>query len=663
MQACWALIAAPSALAATIVDLATYPDALRIQSMQVGDGLGGGEVISCDVNGDGLGDMILGTPNADGLAGSRPSCGEVYVVLGQRRRWAGTGGILSLTSTRILGQQEFHQFGQSVACVDLNGDGFADIAAGTSNADSVANGRDQAGQVHIVFGAPALPVLIDLAQPFGTIVYGAEPFDGLGDELASGDINGDGRPDLLLDAAHATFVPTNQTQAGKVHVLFGRPSWPATIDLRSDSDLTILGATKNDNFGAQLTAGDLDRDGTDELIVDAPGSDRPGTTRTSSGSVYIWKGRSTWPASISLAVAQPDTLIYGADAADQFGRAGMHVTDWDQDGTPDLLIGGPLADGPSNTTSDLGELRSVEPASSWPTTIDLRTTYSRIMYGVDAGDHWCNRFQVGDVNGDHLPDLSCGAADAGGPGESRWHSGEVATVFGRVGLAADIRLANGDYDLYTYGADQQDAIGAARYGTDINDDGIQEISIRGNYSVPGRLSDVYLISPVDIDNDGYSQLADNCPLVYNPDQLDSNADLRGDLCATDWDGDTLPDSSDCAPSNRLAGRPSEIGPLVLTHDKLLGQTRLSWSLQLTADTYDISRGLVSQLNGGSFGQCQTSRDPNPSDNEFVDTQSPPIANSFFYLVRGKDIGCGGAGTWGSNSTGSERVNTDPARCP
>jgi hypothetical protein len=634
---------------------------LRIYSLLPTDGLGSGEIISCDVNGDSILDLVLGVPRADGVNASRPSCGETYVVLGKRGRWAGNFSISDLASTRIIGQQELHAWGSGVACADIDGDGFADIAAGAPASASLNNSRAQAGQAHIIFGSASLPPVIDLAQPFGTVVYGAESPDGLGDELTTGDINGDGTQDLIIDAAHATFFPTSKAQAGKIHVLFGRSTWPSSIDLRTGSDVVIHGITTNDTFGAQLSSGDLDLDGTDELIVDAPGSDRPGTTRLSSGSVYIWRGRATWPPFVSLASAQPDTLIYGADAGDQFGRASMHVADWDQDGSPDLLLGGPYADGPTETVSSSGEIRSVESGSSWPAIVDLRTTFSRVLYGVDPDDDWCNRFQVGDVNGDRIPDVTCGAPDAGGPGETRWHSGEAATVLGRVGLRIDLRLANGDYDIYIYGADQQDAISVSRYGTDVNDDGLAEISIRANSDVPGRLSQTVLVSPFDIDNDGFSQLADNCPLVHNPDQLDANADLRGDACALDWDGDSINDGADCAANDRRAGTPPDVSPLALTTNAL-AQAVLTWPLQPSAERYETSRGSISQLASGSYGQCKTASDPDPSDGQFIDGDLPAAGSSYFYLVQGVDTGCGGPGSLGKDAAGNERVNLDPERC-
>ncbi len=42
---------------------------------------------------------------------------------------------------------------------------------------------------------------------------------------------------------------------------------------------------------------------------------------------------------------------------------------------------------------------------------------------------------------------------------------------------------------------------------------------------------------------------------------------------------------------------------------------------------------------------------------------PPAGDSFFYLVRGENQGCGGTGTYGAGSDLAERVNANPAACP
>jgi hypothetical protein len=51
----------------------------------------------------------------------------------------------------------------------------------------------------------------------------------------------------------------------------------------------------------------------------------------------------------------------------------------------------------------------------------------------------------------------------------------------------------------------------------------------------------------DDDNDTVLDTTDNCPLVSNPDQTDTDSDGQGDACDADDDGDTIPDSTDNCP--------------------------------------------------------------------------------------------------------------------
>ena len=53
----------------------------------------------------------------------------------------------------------------------------------------------------------------------------------------------------------------------------------------------------------------------------------------------------------------------------------------------------------------------------------------------------------------------------------------------------------------------------------------------------------------DADNDGVDNAIDNCPIVANPGQEDSNGDGVGDACTDDCDGDTVIDELDVCPCN------------------------------------------------------------------------------------------------------------------
>ena len=53
-----------------------------------------------------------------------------------------------------------------------------------------------------------------------------------------------------------------------------------------------------------------------------------------------------------------------------------------------------------------------------------------------------------------------------------------------------------------------------------------------------------IIEPLDSDNDGIANSADNCVADFNPDQLDTDLDGLGDACESDSDGDGLEDGLD-----------------------------------------------------------------------------------------------------------------------
>lgn len=661
MLAAW-MAGTPITLAApVVVDLATDVDVAVFEGVVLSDSFGAGEIAPCDINGDALGDLLLTATNGDGVAQSRPNAGEAYVLLGARKRWSGVRSILEVASTRIIGEDVVDSLGSGAVCVDVNGDHRADMLLEAFNADSVGNSRDQAGQAHLIFGAPNLPALIDLAQPYGTVIYGAEPTDAVGDEPAAGDVNGDGTADLILDASHSKSRNGANAQAGKLHILFGRASWPASIDLRTGSSVTIFGATLNDNFAFELASADLNADGTSDVIADVPGGDGPMNARSSAGEIYLFRGRANWPATIDLATALPDSVIWGVDAQDQFGRAGLTAADLDADGTPELIAGGPFGDGPTETSANQGEIRTAVFGPTWPTTLDLRTQYRRVIYGIDPGDNYGNRLFTGDINGDGTADLISTSSFGDGPGNGRTSCGDTYVIFGAPSLGSDIRLANDQYDIIVYGADVEDRAGAGRFTSDINDDGLQEIVLRARTGVGvTRLARVYLISPFDTDSDGITQLADNCPLVANGSQLDSDNDGRGDACSLDWDGDGQLDTDDCAPNRSADGIPGEVTGVMLA---LGSPTQISWSATQFANRYDISRGALPGISSSNLGSCQNGNDPNRSDTFFTDPQIPQSGTGFFYLIRAVNARCQVAGTYGRSSSGATRVNSNPAGCP
>ncbi len=156
----------------------------------------------------------------------------------------------------------------------------------------------------------------------------------------------------------------------------------------------------------------------------------------------------------------------------------------------------------------------------------------------------------------------------------------------------------------------------------------------------------------DGDADGVPDRNDNCSAVANGAQTDTDLDTLGDACDPDDDNDSLVDALDCAPLDATQGRPGEVAAL-----DLQDHVTLLWTSHAQADGYDVSRGALSSLLATQgYGACLAT---NLTQTSYVDLAAPPAGDGYLYLVRARDAGCGGSGSFGSDGNGQER----PPLCP
>jgi aminopeptidase N len=164
-----------------------------------------------------------------------------------------------------------------------------------------------------------------------------------------------------------------------------------------------------------------------------------------------------------------------------------------------------------------------------------------------------------------------------------------------------------------------------------------------------------LVVLADSDGDGVPDRNDDCPRLSNPDQTDTDADGLGNACDPDDDGDGIPDVQDCAPLDASQGVPAEVASLGV--DGAAGQpTHLDWDPAAGAESYDLSRGLLSGLPADDWGVCLA---PGLVGRSYDDGELPAADSGWFYLVRGRDAGCGGGGPLGKGADEAPRASPCP----
>jgi hypothetical protein len=301
-----------------------------------------------DVNGDGFDDFIVGAPLAE------YGRGESSVVFG-KADWSDSP-FVDLSSPdgangiKLLGAEGYAGFAISSAG-DVNGDGFDDVIV---LAPFAYNERGQAGQGYVVFGKGSWmdnPVL-DLESLDGTNGFRLSPIEAgysNGHLVATaGDFNGDGFDDLIIGA------PYGAGDSGESYIVFGKENWAATpsIDpaaLNDGSGLTLVGGKSDDGSGWSVaSAGDVNGDGFDDVIVGAPQLGSDFGYGVSRGETYVVYGKSDWSAQPTLELASLDGVdgfsLVGVGIGDATGLSVSSAGDTNGDGFADLIIGAPGAD-------------------------------------------------------------------------------------------------------------------------------------------------------------------------------------------------------------------------------------------------------------------------------------------------------------------------------
>jgi VCBS repeat-containing protein len=287
-----------------------------------------------DVNGDGIDDLIIGTSNTN----------TSYVVFGKTSFFSDTLNLSTLNGSNGFTITGSSNSGYSVSSAgDLNNDGFDDVIIGArSGQSSVVFGKNSSLSG---FGSNLNVSSLDGTNGFK--INGIASSDNSGWSVNhAGDINGDGIDDVVIGAPNAD---PNGSQSGQTYVVFGKTSGFASdfnlSSLNGSNGFQINGIAAEDGSGFSVnSAGDVNGDGVDDLIIGAPNIKLQGSD---SGQSYVVFGKtSSFSATLNLSSLDGTNgfRINGIAADDRAGFSVSGAGDINADGIDDLVIGAPRAD-------------------------------------------------------------------------------------------------------------------------------------------------------------------------------------------------------------------------------------------------------------------------------------------------------------------------------
>jgi len=257
----------------TEIDLANLgQNGLIINGIQKGNEFSYSVSGAGDVNADGCDDIIIGEPNRNGV-------GNVYLIYGKNN----LSSVIDLSNidaseiVNIIGVSVNGSTGISVSKAgDVNSDGYGDIIIG-------ANGEEGCeGRAYVIYGSKNLPsqiLLSSLNKYQGFIVLGTNKFSYLAQSVSTAkDFNNDGYDDVIIGAWGANY------QSGASYLIYGGSNIPLIINVTNlnSGGFMIYGAPRYSASGwAVSSAGDINADGYDDLIIGAPNAN------FYSGIIYV----------------------------------------------------------------------------------------------------------------------------------------------------------------------------------------------------------------------------------------------------------------------------------------------------------------------------------------------------------------------------------------
>ena len=363
-----------------------------------------------DVDGDGIGDVLLGAPGHGGGAGAE--CGAIALLSGA------TGDVL----LSLEGEAAGDRFGEAVVLVDLNHDGLPEALVGAPQVDGPAG--TNAGRVYTI-DATNGAILRRLEGPTGGGVG-----EGFGHAIdAAGDLTFDGIDEILVGAYRHDGLAGEDS--GRVTIHSGSTGLPLA---------SWEGERAFDGFGYSIAGGaSFDGNAVPDFVVGAPYHE--GSTGRLSGKIYAISGSDRselWN-------------VEGDRTLGLFGWSVAVVGLVDGDSIDDVAAGAPDRDH-DVLGLNVGRV-GIFSGSTGNALLEVfgQANDERLGFSVAA---------LGDLTGDGFAEVLAGSPGTSGP--EGWGHGELVVIDGQSATRA----------LSLVGSHRHDRLGAAVAGAaDLDGDG------------------------------------------------------------------------------------------------------------------------------------------------------------------------------------------------
>jgi hypothetical protein len=299
-----------------------------------GSAYGASAAAAGDVNGDGYDDLLVG---ALGASQGEEGEGLAFLYLGS------PAGLQAAPAWTGEGDTRFAAYGASLGSAgDVNGDGFADVVVGAYNWGVWTSPKTYTpyGRIYVHHGSPA-----GLGAAPARVITPGQAGSDFGKRVGTaGDVNGDGYDDVIVGAYEWTVTQVEQgaafVYAGSASGVSESPVWTALGE--GPGEQLYLGWSVG-------TAGDVDGDGYDEVVVGVMGypgfPQQPGAC----GRVLVFRGSGSGPS------LSPWWTLTGRSEFCGLGWAVGTAGDVNGDGCADVAAGAPFWD--AAAAEDAGQVR------------------------------------------------------------------------------------------------------------------------------------------------------------------------------------------------------------------------------------------------------------------------------------------------------------------